>query len=94
MKRTNKNLRNYLKCKEDIIKEKNRGNQETIFYMRKFNKMTQRLLTKPQQVKELCDILCKGLYSNKLSKGNFKGNYHFIKLIYIITYKIIIQINN
>lgn len=70
MKRTNKNLKKYLKSKEEIIKEKNRGNQETIYYMRKFNKMTQKLLTKPQQVKELCDVLCEGLYSNKFTKGN------------------------
>jgi len=69
VKRTNKNLKNYLKNKEEIIKEKNRGNQETIFYMRKFNKMTQKLLTRPQQVKELCDILCEGLYSNKITNG-------------------------
>jgi len=62
-------LKNYIKNKEEIIKEKNRGNQETIFYMRKFNKMTQKLLTKPQQVKELCDILCEGLYSNKITNG-------------------------
>jgi len=69
MKRTNKSLKNYLKCKEDIIKEKNRSNQETIFYMRKFDKMTQKLLTKPQQIKELCDIICEELYSNKFTKG-------------------------
>jgi len=69
VKRSNKNLRNYLKNKEEIIKEKNRGNQETIFYMRKFNKMTQKLLTKPQQVKELCDYLCEGLYSNRITNG-------------------------
>jgi hypothetical protein len=69
MKRTNKDLKNYLKNKDDIIKEKNRGNQETIFCMRKFDKMTQKILTKPQQVKELCDIICEELYSNKFTKG-------------------------
>ncbi|ORY77169.1 hypothetical protein LY90DRAFT_665427, partial [Neocallimastix californiae] len=69
MKRTNKNLRNYLKSKEEIIKEKNRGNQETLFYMRKYEKMTQKILTKPQQVKELCNIICEGLYSNKFTNG-------------------------
>jgi len=72
MKRTNKNLRNYLKSKEEIIKEKNRGNQETLFYMRKYEKMTQKILTKPQQVKELCNIICEGLYSNKFTNGIIK----------------------